>query len=338
MASQPWPAVPRLEEHVARRVDRLGIVGRDHDGEGPLEAVFHSLGSPAHGILGIDGDVALLLRAMVVARDLAVVAARVDDVGVARLGGDVTALAAAHRVPVGHIDAHAARAAGDGDRRVVLLRAVDPVGEAVVGGDVVELRGRLVVLLRPGGPSVERHVGAPVVGADHAERVVRGDPQAVVVAVGRAHDGEGLARRPGSGRTARSARRPRPRSWGRRRRGCSTRRAAGASARRSSSSRSCPRRSSGRARPPRPRRWRTRGSGWLPRRSRPSCPRGPWAGPRPRPSSRCRRRRPTSEAAAGAAAVEAPRGCAAPGTVPAKSTRGLVGSMARSTAPVFSST
>src|SRR5262249_14537583 len=105
------------------------------------------------------------------------------DVGVLRLGSDPAALAAADRVPVIDVDAAAAPARGDGDGGVVLLRAVDPVREAVVGRDSVELCGRLVHDRGPGPPAVEGDVGAAVVGIDHPVGVVRVDPEVVVVAV-----------------------------------------------------------------------------------------------------------------------------------------------------------
>ena len=61
------------------------------------------------------------------------------------LDPDVAALAAAGGVPVALVDRAVLGRAGHADGGVVLLRAVDAVGELVVGGDVVELGGRLVV-------------------------------------------------------------------------------------------------------------------------------------------------------------------------------------------------
>src|SRR5207249_1963135 len=71
--------------------------------------------------------------------------AAVDDVRVERVGGDVAVLLDADRVPVAEGDVAVAAAAGRADRAALLLAAVDPVGELVVGADVVELGGRLVV-------------------------------------------------------------------------------------------------------------------------------------------------------------------------------------------------
>ena len=74
-----------------------------------------------------------------------------------------------------------------GSRRgaAVLLRAVDPVREPVVGGDVVELRGRLVVPGAPGLPAVHADDGALVGAEDHAARIGRIDPQLVVIVAAR---------------------------------------------------------------------------------------------------------------------------------------------------------
>ena len=85
------------------------------------------------------------------------------------------------------------RAAGDADRRVVLLGAVDPVGKLVVHRDAVGLDGGLVGLGRPALAAVIADVGAAVVAVDHHLGVVGVDPQVMVVAVGRPDELELLA-------------------------------------------------------------------------------------------------------------------------------------------------
>ena len=88
----------------------------------------------------------------------------------------------------------AARLARQPGRGVVLLGAVDAIGPGFINRDPVDLRGRLVALVRPALAAVEGDVGAAVIGVDHHLRVVRVDPQIVVVAVRRAQpDVEGLA-------------------------------------------------------------------------------------------------------------------------------------------------
>ena len=112
--------------------------------------------------------------------------------GVARVHGDVAALAAAHRVPVGNHPE--AAAGGHRDGGVVLLRTVDAVGPLVVHEDPVDLRGFLFHQAGPALSPVEGDIRAAVVGVDHVHRVVRVDPEVVVVAVRHADAlGEGLA-------------------------------------------------------------------------------------------------------------------------------------------------
>ncbi|GBD16896.1 hypothetical protein HRbin26_01806 [bacterium HR26] len=177
----------------------MGVVGRELDREGPLEAILQVLRPLGHAqLFRPDGDVALLAGAVVVADQPPIALAAADrpadhDVGIVRLDRDVAALAAARLVPLGRRDGAVDRHAGQADRSVVLLGAVDPIGEAVVDGDVVHLGSRLVELGRPGTPAVEGDAGAAVVAVDHAMRVLRVDPVVVVVAVGRRHLGEGDA-------------------------------------------------------------------------------------------------------------------------------------------------
>src|SRR5579884_1467543 len=71
--------------------------------------------------------------------------------------------------------------------------AVDVVGRPRVHGDVVHLGGGLVVEARPRHAAVEGDGGPAVVALDHAPRVVRVNPQVVVVAVRDGHVLEDLA-------------------------------------------------------------------------------------------------------------------------------------------------
>ena len=116
----------------------------------------------------------------------------VHDVRVAGVERDPAGLAA-EREPVAGLDHAVVAVRQDADRRAVLLRAIDPVREAVVGDHVIELPGRLVVLAAPGLPSVDRQRRAAVIAVDHAARIVGIDPQAVMIAVRRRQEIEGLA-------------------------------------------------------------------------------------------------------------------------------------------------
>ena len=139
-------AVGRFKQTLARVVKRVGIVRREHDGRGPLEAVFQVGRAVSVGEFGLLGDRLHLADVPVVARDVALIVGGINDVRVARIGRNVACLAAAHVVPIAAVNRAVVAAAGDRDGAAVLLRPVDAVGRRRVGDDVVELRGRLVVL------------------------------------------------------------------------------------------------------------------------------------------------------------------------------------------------
>src|SRR5260370_38157609 len=85
--------------------------------------------------------------------------------------------------------------AGKHEGFAVLLRCVGVVGDLIVDGDVIELRGRLVVPGGPGGSTIDADADALIGGLDHARGVFRIDPQRmIVVAAGRTFQhGEGFA-------------------------------------------------------------------------------------------------------------------------------------------------
>ncbi len=120
---------------------------------------------------------------MVVAGHLAAVGIRIDNVRVVRVGRDIAAFAATDRVPVLTPDHALIVAAGNRDSRVVLLGTIHAVGPVVVDSDVIELRGRLVFLLRPGFAAIDRERRAAVVAIDQMPRIARIYPQRVMVAV-----------------------------------------------------------------------------------------------------------------------------------------------------------
>ena len=98
-----------------------------------------------------------------------------------RIDGDVGRLRAADGIPR-HIRPRGTR---DGDRAVVLLGAVQPIGKLLVHADSIDLRGRLILLRGPGCAAGERDVGAAVVAIDHLLRIERVDPQVVVIGMRR---------------------------------------------------------------------------------------------------------------------------------------------------------
>ena len=85
------------------------------------------------------------------------------------------------------------RQAGHDHRRIVLLRAVDAIRILVVHGHLIDFGGRLVILRTPGAAAIQRNVGAAVVRLHHELRVLRIDPDIVVVAMRRVGAAERLA-------------------------------------------------------------------------------------------------------------------------------------------------
>ncbi len=185
-------AVGGAEDDVGGVVDHLGIVRRDGDGGGPLEAVAHGLAAVARGIVRPGADGALLARAVVVAGDVAQILAGVDDGGIGRIGDHPAGLAAADAVPEGIGQAAAgqrvARSLAGAD---VLHRAGHPEGHPVVGRHMVELADRQR-RSEPALAAVGRDVDAAVVARDHPPGVERVDPQVVVVAMIQTRGGEDL--------------------------------------------------------------------------------------------------------------------------------------------------
>ncbi len=101
-----------------------------------------------------DADVLLLMSAVVVTSDPAFFVG-INDLPVARIGRHEAALTTAGLKPILPSNRAPIRAAGDTDVGVVLLRAVDVIGECVVHGHVVKLRRGLIVLRRPGFAAIE---------------------------------------------------------------------------------------------------------------------------------------------------------------------------------------
>ena len=157
---------------------------RDHDGEGPLEAVGHILCTAADRIVNQDRNVLFLIRALVVASDIARVVAAIGDVGIGGLSHDVTAFEAGDAPPVLFADAPARRARCHGKRGVVLLGAVQTVGEGCIYRDVIELTRRQIEL-RERAAAVFGDLEAAVIGNDKPLRIGGVDPHVVVVAMAR---------------------------------------------------------------------------------------------------------------------------------------------------------
>src|SRR5437764_10153729 len=106
---------------------------------------------------------------------------------------NVTALTAAHRMPVGTINSTSIAGAGNAYGAVVLLRSIDAIGKAVVSHHMIELRGGLVALGGPACAAIGAHIGPASVGFNHALGVDGVDPQAMIAAMSDPHGPEGAA-------------------------------------------------------------------------------------------------------------------------------------------------
>ncbi len=96
-------------------------------------------------------------------------------------------------MPVAGGDGAGVAAAEGGYGGVILLRAVNVVGEVVVDGDAIELGGGLIVFGAPAFAAVEADLCAAVGGFDEAIGILGGDPHVVIVTVLVTNSGEGFA-------------------------------------------------------------------------------------------------------------------------------------------------
>ena len=191
-------AVDRLMHVLRTVVDDLRVVRIDFNRRLTHEPVLHVLRVLAVPLLRINPVVLLLSGLDVVAAELALAVA-VDDLAVGD-HANLAALAARRLNPRLRriVDGpRERRHVVHGHRGVVLLRADEPVREFVVDVDHVELGGGLIEDRRPALRAVLRHIRAAVARLDQDLRVVRIDPDDVVVAVRR---GDGRPRLAAVGR------------------------------------------------------------------------------------------------------------------------------------------
>ena len=124
-----------------------------------------------------------LARAHVHARHVAALRLAVGDVRVDRVLRGVKTVAAGNGVPVRQVDRPALAAARAAPRAIVLRAGADVVRDRHVVTDFVELGDRQVLHLHVVAALVERDGDAAVIGEGKALRVVRVDPQPVIVHV-----------------------------------------------------------------------------------------------------------------------------------------------------------
>ena len=183
---RPRPAaIGRAEEHIAAVIHHVRIVLRDDGGGRPVEAIARLVGGLSERELRPGHDGAAELRLHVQLFEDAHIAASVHVARISAIHANVCALAPRAILPVALSDARSIGAGLDDDRRVVLLPAVETVRVCVVHDHMVELRRGLVVLRAPALSAIERNRRPTVVGVDQEARVLRIDPELMVVAVRR---------------------------------------------------------------------------------------------------------------------------------------------------------
>ena len=129
---------------------------------------------------------------MVISGQITTIAARVHDVGIPGINRNVAAFSTTHRIPIPFGNAKTGRAAGNTDGAIVLLGPVHAVRKLAVHGHMVELRGG-IFLIRPAFSTIITDVGTPIIGFNHALRVVGINPQVVVVPMGCGNGLKGFA-------------------------------------------------------------------------------------------------------------------------------------------------
>ena len=116
--------------------------------------------------------------------------AAINQIGVQRIRRHVAVFLGADGMPLAHGDLAVIAAARHARGARLLLAAVHPVGEAVVGRHVIELRRGLVVPAAPRLAAVDGDDGALIAGDEDDARVPGIDPDTmVVIATGRAAEG-----------------------------------------------------------------------------------------------------------------------------------------------------
>src|SRR5581483_9068781 len=121
------PLVGRAEDMVAGHIEHIGVMRREQNRTCPLEAILLVYGSPTRRQFGPDGNIAQLMAAVIVARNVALIVTGKDDVWIIRAHSDIAAFASANRVTIGYGNACQGRTTGNRERRVILLRTVYPI-------------------------------------------------------------------------------------------------------------------------------------------------------------------------------------------------------------------
>src|SRR6266851_2039615 len=159
-------AVGGAKQELRAEIQHMRIAWRKYERQGPGAAELFALRQTWR-------EVQVLLGAQILARN----ESAVHNVRICGIGRDVAVLVTRfHRAPIVKIQRAISSPAGRSGGAAILLGAVDPVGEAIVRCDVIELPGWLVEPRAPGLAAISGDDGALVAAEDHASRLVGIDP------------------------------------------------------------------------------------------------------------------------------------------------------------------
>src|SRR5205807_1777798 len=112
-----------FEQHLRRKIQRVGIMGRENNRLRPLETILLVYRCGANRVQGPRGNILCLSGMVIVAGDRAAIRAGVDNFRIVRIGCNVSAFSTADRVPIRTVNAATAGGGGGSDAAVVLPRS-----------------------------------------------------------------------------------------------------------------------------------------------------------------------------------------------------------------------
>src|SRR5439155_10554154 len=167
-------AISGFEQHVGREIQDVGVDRREHQWRGAVETILPGTQYDRRNVLSLAGDAVEFRRL-----------ATVDEIWVQWIGRNIAIFLDAHRIPIPKRDFTKIASAGGADTTAFLLPAVHPVGELIVGDDVIELRGWLVVPRAPGLPSIHADGDSLIDRERNNLRIVGIDPDGVIIVASR---------------------------------------------------------------------------------------------------------------------------------------------------------